>query len=377
MKEIGLYLHIPFCIRKCKYCDFTSYKQNNMMIDSYIDALKKEINMYSDELSDYRVQTIFFGGGTPSILEIGKIDEITNELFKRFNIAENLEFTIESNPGTLTEKKLNKYNDIGINRLSIGLQSFNNHILEVIGRIHKKEDFVQNYYLARNAGFHNINIDLIYGLPQQSLKDWQHTLNEVIKLEPEHVSAYSLKIEEGTVFEKLLQKNKLHLPSEEEDRQMYHLAIEQLSKYGIYQYEISNFSKKGYECKHNLIYWHNKEYIGIGVSAHSYINSYRYGNTNDINEYIKLINQGKTAVISKEVKDKRDEIIETIFLSLRLNKGLDLKKFLDRFDISIFEIYGEEIERLVNLELLKIEENHIRLTKYGIDVSNQVFVEFL
>ncbi len=377
MKEIGLYLHIPFCIQKCKYCDFISDRQSNETIDLYVEALKKEINMHSHRLSDYRVETIFIGGGTPSILDIEKIDEIVKELFKNFNIAKNVEFTIESNPGTLTKDKLNKYNDIGINRLSMGLQSFNNDILKEIGRIHTKEDFIHNYSAARDAGFKNINIDLIYGLPSQHLREWEDTLKEVMKLNPEHISAYSLKIEEGTAFKRLLDENKLNLPDDEEDRKMYDLAIKSLEEHGIVQYEISNFSKQEYECKHNLIYWNNKEYLGLGVSAHSYMESCRYANTENINEYIRLINENNLAVINEEHKEKKDEIVETIFLGLRLNRGLDLDMFENRFNISIYDMYGEKIKRLARLGLLHEEKNRIRLTRYGMDVSNQVFIEFL
>lgn len=377
MKEIGLYLHIPFCIKKCKYCDFVSYNQNNSMIDAYTDALIKEMNMYKNRLIDYKIKTIFIGGGTPSILDINKLDEVVKQLHKKFNISGDIEFSIESNPGTLTKEKLKFYNSIGINRLSIGLQSFNNEILKFIGRIHSKEDFIENYYSARDAGFKNINIDLIYGLPGQNLNDWERTLQQAIKIKPEHVSAYSLKIEEGTTFHKLFEERKLNLPSDEEDRDMYHLGISLLNKNGIKQYEISNFSKAGYECKHNLIYWNNQEYLGMGVSAHSYLNKNRFSNFNDINEYIHSINSETLPVSAEEIKDKQDEITETIFLGLRLNKGLNLRKFNDRFGVSIFELYGEKIDKLVSLGLLTTEENHIKLTSYGMDVSNQVFVEFI
>lgn len=377
MKRIGLYLHIPFCIKKCNYCDFVSYSQSDEMIDAYTKALIREMKMYSGDLSDYEVQTIFIGGGTPSILTPQKTHEITNEIFKCFNISDNVEFTIESNPGTLTNEKLQTYKNIGINRLSIGLQSFNNKILDFIGRIHSKEDFTQNFYLARNNGFENINIDLIYGLPNQTLSDWEETLKEIIKLNIEHVSAYSLKIEEGTVFKKLFDENRLELPDDEEDRKMYHLAIELLESYDIKQYEISNFSKPGYECKHNLIYWNNEEYVGLGVSAHSYLNKCRYSNENNINEYINCINSNHYPVKTKEIKDIEDEIAETVFLNLRLNKGLGIQYFKNRFNISIFEVYGDKIEKLVKLGLLSIDKNYIRLTSYGMDISNQVFIEFL
>ncbi|SKC79707.1 radical SAM family heme chaperone HemW [Maledivibacter halophilus] len=377
MKSIGLYLHIPFCIKKCNYCDFVSYSQNDEMIDSYVKALLYEIKMYSDNLSDYKIETIFIGGGTPSILKPEKIDKITNEIFKAFNISENPEFTIESNPGTLTDEKLKIYKDLGINRLSMGLQSFNDDILRFIGRIHSKKDFLENYYLARNIGFKNINVDLIYGLPNQTSCDWEETLKEILKLDTEHVSAYSLKIEEGTVFKGLFDQDKLNLPDEDEDRNMYHLAIELLNSNGINQYEISNFSKPGYQCKHNLIYWNNKNYLGLGVSAHSYLNACRYANTNNIWEYIDSIKNNKYPVVTKEPKTKEDEMTETVFLNLRLKEGLGIQYFKDRFNKSIFEVYGDKIEKLDKLGLITIDHNHIMLTKYGVDVSNQVFVEFL
>ncbi|MCG8538607.1 MAG: radical SAM family heme chaperone HemW [Clostridia bacterium] len=377
MREIGLYVHIPFCIKKCYYCDFLSYSKDSSIIDSYIDALIREIGMYENRLSGYRVKTIFIGGGTPSILETKALDVIVNELLRRFALAKNLEFTIESNPGTLTREKLKNYNAIGINRLSIGLQSFNNNILKKIGRIHSKEDFIENYFEARNEGFENINLDLIYGLPDQDLEDWQETLGQVIKLEPNHISAYSLKIEKGTVFEKLFDENRLNLPKDEEDRQMYHLAINLLNGNNIRQYEISNFAREGYECKHNLIYWNNQEYLGFGVSAHSYLDSCRYGNTDNINDYINFINHGKFPVVNREVKSKEEEIVETIFLGLRLSKGLDVRKFKDYFNVSIYEIYGNKINSLIKLGLLTGGEDYIKLTQYGMDVSNQVFIEFL
>ncbi len=377
MKEIGLYIHIPFCISKCKYCDFVSFNKINDMADQYIEAVKAEIEMYSDKLSDYEVQTIFIGGGTPSILDVVKLESIINKIHINFNISKNIEFTIEANPGTLTESKLKKYEQMGINRLSIGLQSFNNEILKKIGRIHTADDFIQSYKMAKCAGFKNINIDLIYSLPGQNLEDWENTLRKVIEMKPEHISAYALKVEEGTAFEKLLDQNKLSLPSDEEDRQMYDMAIKLLGDNGIEQYEISNFSKKGYECRHNLIYWNNEEYVGIGVSAHSYINSNRYGNTMDIHEYVDLIGRRMFPIKTQESKDRHDEMVETIFLSLRLNRGIELKKFEDRFNASILDIYREKIDKLVNQGLLTIEEESLRLTKYGMDVSNQVFVEFL
>lgn len=377
MKKIGLYIHIPFCLKKCNYCDFISYDYDIEKVNLYFEGLNKEMMLYKDLLSQYKIKTIFIGGGTPSIIDIKTLSNLINNLHKTFSISDDIEFTIETNPGTLNEEKLLEYKKFGINRLSIGLQSYNNKILRFIGRIHSKETFLKNYSTARKIGFNNINIDLMYGLPNQSLNNWKETLKQIVILEPEHISAYSLKIEEGTKFYDLYEKGKLNLPEEEIDRNMYHYTIDLLSQYGIYQYEISNFAKKGFECKHNLIYWHNEEYLGLGISAHSYINSIRYSNSFTFNEYLKLLRNNKLPIITKEPKDRNDKIIETMFLGLRMNKGINIQRFKEKFGVTPFEIYGEKLKNLADSGLININKKSICLTKYGMDVSNQVFIEFL
>ncbi|SHJ81413.1 oxygen-independent coproporphyrinogen-3 oxidase [Caminicella sporogenes DSM 14501] len=377
MKQIGLYIHIPFCLKKCNYCDFVSFDYKEENANLYFKALNKEINLYKDLLSKYSIKTIFFGGGTPSIINIKDLCNIIDNIYKNFSVLSDIEFTIECNPGTIDEEKLKKYKSFGINRLSIGLQSFNNEILKFIGRIHTKEIFERNYLLARNIGFDNINIDLIYGLPNQSLSDWKNTLKKVVNLKPEHISAYSLKIEEGTRFYDLYKDGNLNLPEEEIDRQMYHYAIDYLKENNIYQYEISNFAKRGYECRHNIIYWQNEEYVGLGLSAHSYINSIRYGNTSDLKSYYNFLNNSKLPIDFKELKKRDDKIVETMFLGLRMNDGVGIQKFKEKFNATPFDVYGKKLYKLQEMGLIDIDDKNIKLTKYGMDVSNRVFVELL
>ncbi len=377
MKKIGLYIHIPYCIQKCYYCDFTSYVSSDESIKMYLNNLKKEMSIYSEKLRNYKVISIFIGGGTPSILSIEQVALILNSVHKEFNLDKNIEITLESNPGTLSKKKLTTIFSLGVNRLSMGLQSIHNETLKKIGRMHTWENFLIQYNYARDVGFENINLDLIYSLPGEKIEQWKQTLTKVVELNPEHISTYSLKIEEGTKFYDLQRKNQLLLPNEEEDRSMYHYAIEFLEKNGYKQYEISNLSKTNYECIHNKIYWNNYEYIGLGVSSHSYLNSRRFSNTKDLEEYSNFLKNETLPIIYEELMTKNDEIFETMFLGLRQNEGININKFKKRFDISPIDIYKEKLEKLIGLNLLEITDGSIKLTKYGIDVSNQVFLEFI
>ncbi len=376
MKKLGLYIHIPFCIKKCKYCDFVSSSINKSLITRYTKALIEEIKFHKNVLEEYSINTIFIGGGTPSAIDVKEIATIIESIHKYLKVAPKIEFTIETNPGTLSAEKIKKYKEFGINRISMGVQSFNDKILKFIGRIHSQKEVLESYYLAQNNGFDNINIDLMYGLPHQSLNDWQDTLKKAIKLEPQHISAYSLKLEENTKFYEMYKNKEFKMPEDEVDRKMHHICIEFLDQHGLKQYEISNFAKKGYECKHNLIYWNNEEYLGLGVSAHSYFNNVRLANTNSIKEYIDLIDRGKSPISYKEDIGRKDEIFETIFLGLRLKKGINIDEFQKRFNESIFNIYKEVLQDLSNKKLIEINNKHIKLTPYGIDISNQVFAEF-
>ncbi len=377
MKEIGIYIHIPFCIQKCAYCDFHSYSHMEHKIKFYVDALIKEMKQWADQFEDYKIKTIFIGGGTPSILPIEEMEKILNVLHACFKCMPNIEFTIESNPGTLEKEKIRYYLESGINRLSIGLQAWQDPLLKILGRIHTREQFLKNYFIARDTGFKNINIDLMFGLPDQTLEQWDETLKEVIHLKPDHLSTYSLKLEEGTPLNKLYKTGHLNLPSEEEERNMYYLTINQLLDFGYNHYEISNFSKKGRECIHNNIYWENQEYIGFGLGAHSYIDKIRFSNTTHLEEYIHKMNKNENIRILEEKTSLKDEIEETMFLGLRRMKGINISNFMSRFGISPMQLYANEIEELERNGLLQIDDQSIRLTSKGIDLSNQVFIQFL
>ena len=292
MKKIGVYIHIPFCKQKCYYCDFISYANKEQYFDKYVQALITEMSSFLDN-NDVEIETIYIGGGTPSIIDAKYIEKVMAKLQEKNALITAKEITIEVNPGTVTEEKLKTYKKIGINRLSIGLQSTDNNILKTIGRIHSYEDFLNTYKLARNQGFGNINVDLMIGLPNQKISDIKSSLEEITELKPEHISVYSLIVEENTPIEKMLNIGKLELPDEELERNMYWYVKNFLELNGYKHYEISNFAKEGYESKHNLDCWNQKEYIGFGVAAHSYINDVRYGNTENIDEYIKNCNNGE------------------------------------------------------------------------------------
>ncbi|MCX7951125.1 MAG: radical SAM family heme chaperone HemW [Clostridiales bacterium] len=364
----GLYIHIPFCKSKCYYCDFNSIIDNAIQ-DEYIKALIQEIELYKE----IKFDTIFIGGGTPTILSINNLKKLLLTI-KNFYPKE---FTIECNPGTLSQEKLKLLKEFGINRLSIGLQSIDNNILKSIGRIHTFEEFLQNYYWARQLGFKNINIDIMYNLPNQSAKEFMNGLQTVLELKPEHISCYSLIIEEETKFWELYNQNKLNLLDEDEERYIYKKINQLLNKYGYYQYEISNYAKEGYECKHNIIYWTDEEYIGVGAGAHSYFDNKRFNNTADVREYIKNINCTKTARENIEQIDEATHISEYIILGLRMNKGISVLEFKNKFKIDINDIFKKEIDKLLLEGLIEKKGENIRLTEKGRDLSNLVFVNFL
>lgn len=319
MKEIGLYVHIPFCKQKCYYCDFCSYANKLNMQEEYINSIIKEIKNIKNK-EEYLIKTIYIGGGTPSIIDSNKIEKIICEIRNDFKLSKELEITIEVNPGTVTEKKLEKYKKCGINRLSIGLQSTNDKILKEIGRIHSYSDFEKTYELARKIGFKNINVDLMIGLPNQTIKDVEETLQKILEKSPEHISVYSLIIEEGTVLQKKIDNKELNLPDDNIERTMYWKVKEVLEKNKYMQYEISNFSKPSHESKHNTDCWKQKEYIGIGIAAHSYLNSTRFSNTCNIEEYIKNIENKeyeKNSIIH-EKQDYNTMMNEYMILGLRM-----------------------------------------------------------
>jgi oxygen-independent coproporphyrinogen-3 oxidase len=377
MKNIGIYIHIPFCKQKCKYCDFISFANKKEYIEKYIEALKKEIE--NNEINNCNINTIYIGGGTPSFIESKYIVDIMNAVKAKFNVEKEAEITIEVNPGTVDETKLQDYINVGINRISIGLQSTNNKILEQIGRIHTYEEFLNTYNLARKVGFKNINVDLMLGLPNQTLNDLNESIENIINLNPEHISVYSLILEEGTVMQKLADENKLHLPSDELERQMYWKTKNTLEQNGYIHYEISNFAKKGFESKHNFNCWCQEEYIGFGISAHSYIENKRYCNTNNIEEYIKNIENNNFKENSKicEIQNLEDKKKEYMLLGLRKIEGVNIQEFKNKFIDNPIYLYRKELEKLAQEDLIEIELNNIKLTNKGLDLANLVWEEFV
>lgn len=373
MKENSLYIHIPFCKQKCLYCDFPSYAGKERYMEEYIEALNKEILNKADK---YTINSIFIGGGTPSYLKDSSLESLLITLNK-LNLKENLEFTMECNPGTLSREKLELMKKYNINRISMGLQSTKNSILKEIGRIHSYDEFKNNYFLAREIGFDNINVDLMFGLPKQKIEDWKESLKEIVKLEPEHISSYSLIIEEGTLFYKLHEQEKLELPEENQERKMYLYTKKILNKYGYHQYEISNFSKQGKECFHNKVYWKCNEYLGLGVSASSFIDNRRIKNIDDIQEYIQKINNNESVIEEIHVNDIKDDMEEFMFMGLRMIEGISINEFKNRFNKDISEVYGEIIEKNIKRELLICNSERLFLSEKGIEISNYVMSDFI
>jgi len=376
-KEIGLYIHIPFCKSKCYYCDFNSYSGRESDIPAYFDALKKEIKLYSNKLKKHSIKTIFIGGGTPSFVDAHYIYETINLCKQYLDIKPDAEISIETNPGTLSYEKLTTYKVMGINRLSMGLQASQNSLLKKIGRIHTYEEFYENFLQARKVGFKNINIDIIFGLPGQTLKNWAETLKSVMELNPEHLSCYSLKIEDDSVFGKMKETGELKVFDDDIDRDMYYLTKESLTKEGLFHYEISNFAKPGFECRHNLIYWNAEEYIGVGAGAHSYFEGERYNNCIGIEEYVDLLKKDMLKKENIQEICKKEQISEYIILGLRLVKGIFSDEFKLRFDADMFSVLDNKIDSLIKRKLIEVDEKSIRLSSRGLDFANEVFMEFI
>ena len=376
-KKLGLYIHIPFCKSKCHYCDFNSQSGKEDLIEPYFNALQREIRNYSDGLKDCSVGSVFIGGGTPSLADAKYIYQLMNTCRLYFEIGGKAEITIESNPGTLTYEKLLSYGVNGINRLSIGLQACQDIHLKKLGRIHSAEDFRVNLEAAVKAGFRNINADLIFGIPGQNMNDWSETVKSIVRLGLQHISCYSLKIEEETPFYNMLRSGTLQPVDEELDRRMYRHAVDELKKHGYIHYEISNFALPGYECRHNLIYWKASEYLGIGAGAHSYMAGSRYNNICNIEEYIDIMLNGGSPVVDVQVIDKTGSMSEYMILGLRLVDGIGTGHFKERYGEDVFKVFGKQIDKLLKKQLLEREDDRLRLTAYGLDVANCVFEEFI
>lgn len=379
MKELGLYIHIPFCKRKCYYCDFISFAGKEEKIENYINSLIKEIDYKLSKLKENElITTIYIGGGTPSYINYEYIKRILDTIKKYIDISK-IELTLEVNPGTVDREKLKRYLEIGINRLSIGLQSTNNKILQKLGRIHTYEEFLLTYNTARQIGFKNINIDLILGVPNQTIEILKKDIENVVKLNPEHISIYSLIVEEHTKLEKMINSNKLQLPEEDLEREMYWETKKYLEKNGYIHYEISNFAKKGSKSKHNFNCWEQKEYLGCGIASHSYYNNKRFCNINNIDEYIDNLENNKISknIIVNEIQTKEDKEKEYMLLALRKIDGVNITKFKNKFVDNPIYVFRNELNKLINEGLVEIYENNIKLTNKGLDLANLVWEEFV
>lgn len=376
-----MYIHIPFCARKCAYCDFLSGPATASVQKRYVEQLVEEISCQSAHYPGWKVISVYLGGGTPSLLEPKEISSIMEAVRSRFDVAEEAEVTIEVNPGTVNMEKLKAYLDGGINRISIGLQSSDDRELKSLGRIHTYDEFLKTYGRVRQAGFTNVNIDLMSALPGQTLASWNLTLKKAAMLKPEHISAYSLMIEEGTPFYDRYHAHPELLPGEDEEREMYYAAKQFLREQGYERYEISNYAKPGLECRHNIGYWTGAEYLGLGLGASSYVRGTRFRNEANLEIYLNLRMGEKETdsllhqdVIRLSDKEKMEEFM---FLGLRMIKGVSTDEFMKRFKVDMWDVYGEVLNKLAGNRLIEIHGSVVRLSDFGIDISNYVLSEFL
>ncbi len=376
MKEFSIYIHIPFCESRCIYCDFTSFVNQKSKQEAYVDALLKEMEIYGRELKDQRLKTVFIGGGTPSILEPELIVRIMEGLRREFRMDAVEEITIEANPGTITREKAEAYREAGIDRVSLGAQSFNNEILRKIGRIHNSEDIYGSIDILRQAGFKNINLDLMFNLPYQTEEDAMDSLRRAVELDIDHISNYSLIVEESTELYRQYLKGEFQLLDDYEDRKIYHKSCDYLKEKGYDHYEISNFAKKGYRSRHNLVYWNIEAYIGLGVASHSNIAGERYSNSLDLDSYIESLKEGRLPRENIEPISREEEISEYCIMGFRKIEGIDTRDFKERFKEDFHKLYRQEIEKNKKLGLIDEYDGRIFLTKRGLDLSNQVELDF-
>jgi len=374
MKKIGIYVHFPFCASKCAYCDFNSYANVSHMQEDYLKALVNEINYNSNK--DVEIDTIFIGGGTPSIAKTGTIATIINAIKYNFNVLNNAEITIECNPNSVNYAVLSEWKEVGINRISIGLQTTNKNILKLIGRTHDKQDYINAIDLIKSFGFKNINTDLMIGLPKQKSSDVKYAINLCDKLGCKHISCYSLILEEKTLLYKLVNEGKIKLPKEEKVLGMYNTANTTLQKFGYSRYEVSNFAKDGYQCKHNINCWKLHEYYGFGAGAHGYIDNVRYYNYSKIEDYIVAINSSKSAIEAKEELNNVDHYEEAIMLGLRTSKGVKISQLDKYLGESFLNKYKESIDKYLAMSYISITD-YLAVTDSGISVLNQIILDFV
>lgn len=377
--KIELYIHIPFCVSKCRYCDFLSFSSDEDTVRKYTDALIREIS--SKKNKENITDTIFIGGGTPSLLDVKYIKEIFDSLYDDFNISDDAEITIEANPGTITKEKAKAYAELGINRVSMGLQSADNEALKKLGRIHDFNHFLESYDILRNEGMSNINVDIMSGLPGQSVAKYEETLCKVCDVNPEHISAYSLIVEEGTPFCQMYNPvdglRRDELPDEDSEREQYYMTRDILKDAGYFRYEISNYSKPGYECRHNTGYWRGVPYIGMGLGASSLWNGTRYNNTGDMSEYIRCSMKPDSIAENVQKLTDADRMEEFMFLGLRMTEGIQISEFYEKFGVTVNEVYGEVIKKYSDMKMLEINGENMKLTDKGVDVSNIIFADFI
>ena len=380
-KKLELYVHIPFCEKKCLYCDFLSFSAEDDLHKAYVDKLIEEIRVQAKNYSDYQISSIFIGGGTPSVIKAVYISNIMSAIYEAFIVESLAEVTIECNPGTVDIDKLLVYKQSGINRISIGLQSSVDKELQHLGRVHNYADFLYSYEKIRESGYKNVNIDLMSALPWQTLDSWKSTLKKVVMLKPEHISAYSLIIEEGTEFSKIYgsPEGRKFLPTEEVEREMYHSTIDILKNYGYERYEISNYAKPGYESKHNIGYWTGEEYLGFGIGASSYVYGRRFHVEKDIKKYLDINMKRDIMPLYQNIHElsTKEKMEEFMFLGLRLTKGVLVTDFYDRFGMELIDVFEKPIQKNISFGLLKYENLYLRLTDKGLDLSNRVMGDFL
>ena len=371
----SVYIHIPFCATKCYYCAFNTSTFHKEQAEVYLQALRTEMELYASETDS--LHTIFIGGGTPSILSANALEQLFADIHLNFTISPDAEITVECNPGTVDAEKLSVMRDSGVNRLSFGLQAMQDETLKQLGRIHTVSEFLHSYHLARESEFDNINIDLIFALPKQTMAAWHHTLNEVISLEPEHISSYNLVMEEATPFYEQWQAGELHLPSEDTEADMFQYTIERLTTQGYTHYEICNFARPNHFAKHNLVYWNNQACIGLGVGACGYVNGVRYTNIRGIVPYIDALRQHNRPIADTERMTGYAEKAETLMLALRKRKGISLEGYQHRFGEDIEVAFEEILNKWIGLRLLEQTDTHLRLTDRGLFLANEVFIELM
>ena len=370
----SLYIHIPFCISKCIYCDFNSIIVQSQVVDEYLDAIRSELQAIKGE---YYFTTVYIGGGTPTVLNEIQLSKLLNIISKHVDISNIREYTIEANPGTLNDEKILALKNSQVNRISVGVQSFNDKYLTLLGRIHSAKEAKDIFFNLRENGIENISIDMIYGYPAQTLNEWKMDLNECLKLSPVHISAYCLSYERGTPLVGMMDTGKLIRLSEEEELKMYERTNDFLSNKGYLRYEISNFAKPGRECLHNTVYWENREYVGIGAGAFSYINGERYCKIKNVKEYISTVKSKKSLICFSEKLPQEKRASEILIMALRMTSGISKKEFFNRSGLDLTELFGKQVNMLTQAGLINFDDERIKLTRKGLTVADSVMMEFV